>query len=366
MRPLIARLHKYVALSIGGVLAVMGLTGASLVFKADLEDLLYPERRVVQPAGARASYESVLRTARGAVPAAEAYVINVPDDSWRAWNVNVEKPDGRRLYIDPYSGKLISDKGEGELPLDWVAELHVHVLSGDTGKSVVGAFGGVLTFLAVTGVILWWPRRWKDAMRVRWGAARLGLSYDLHKVTGAVFALFLLVSATTGISLAYSTPVGRWIGTAYGKPMPPAPKVAPSDAASQRAPLDEIVRVASEAMPGARLKRVVVPNADVAVLARLQAPGDHHPNGQNRIFVDPYGPTVLRVVRLVDAPSLGVFDWLYPLHIGKLFGTAHQVFQVIVGLTPPFMLATGLIVWWSRRQARRRVAAPTRRVAASS
>lgn len=355
MKPLLARLHRYVALSVGVVIAMMGLTGALLVFKGSLEERLYPERNVTRPAGANPSYEAVLRAARIAVPAADSYVINVPADPSRAWNVHAEGPEARRLFIDPYSGKLISNKGESALALDWVAELHVHLLAGDTGKSIVGAFGGVLVFLAVTGVILWWPRKWKNALRVRWSSTRLGLNYDLHKVAGAMFALFLLVSAVTGIALAYSAAVGRLVGSLSGTPMPPPPQLASRDPAqSRRAPLDDVVKAAIEALPAARLKRVIVPNAETAVLARLQAPGDHHPNGQNRVFVDPYDARVLKVVPLAEAAGLRLFDWVYPLHIGRLFGAGHQVFQLLVGLTPAFMLMTGLVVWWSSRKARRR------------
>jgi uncharacterized iron-regulated membrane protein len=355
MKPLLAKLHKYVALTVGVLVAMMGLSGSLLVLKDSLEERWYPERRVTRAADAPVLWERVLWTARATVPVADSYVINRPDDPLRAFNVNVEDPEGRRMYVDPYTGRLIENNAEDELALDWVAQLHTHLLGGDTGKYFVAAIGAVLVFLAVTGLILWWPRKWGNAFRIRWDAARLGLSYDLHRSTGALLATFFLVNALTGITLAFSAPAARFVGALAGNPPYVAPQLPRHPAAAVRLPLDDVVRAATEALPEGRVKRVIVPSKPAPVLVRMQVEGDHHPNGLNRVYVDPYDGKVLGVRRLAGAsPGNTMFDWLYPLHIGRLFGTAHTWFQVFVGVVPAFLLVTGLIVWQASRSARRR------------
>ncbi len=352
---ILARLHKYVALAVGFLVASMGLTGSVLVFKADFEERLHPERRVAVIAGSQPSFERMLQSARTAVPGAREYVINRPDQPDRAFNVDVAGVEERHLFVDPYSGRLVANTAEDELALDWVAQLHTRLLAGTTGKYAVAAIGAVLLFLAISGLVLWWPRKWKQALRVRWDAPRLGLNYDLHRAAGAIFAAFFLISATTGITLAFSAPAARLVGAIAGAPPPPVPKLPPRAPGVPRLSLDRVVEAAQGAFPQGRLKRVIVPAHDAPVLVRMQAAGDHHPNGLNRIYVDPYTASVLAIVPIATAsPGLRMFDWLYPLHIGALFGPAHGAVQVVVGLAPAFLLATGLIVWWSSRKARRK------------
>jgi len=361
VKPLIAKLHKYVALSVGVLVALMGLTGSTLVFRNSLDARFHPERRVAIPTGASVSYEKVLAAARLAVPSADSYVINVPGDPTESFNVNVESPEGRRMFIDPYSGQLISNTAEAEFALDWVVQLHTHLLVGDEGKYFVAGIGGILIFLGVTGVILWWPRKWTGALRIRWRAKRLGLSYDLHRVAGAMFVLFFLINAVTGIILVFSGPMAKFVGTVAGNPPPPVPKLAARTLEAVRLPLDMVVKAAHDAFPSGRARRVIVPR-DGLVLVRMHVEGNNHPNGLNRVYVDPYTAVIPLVVPIATAsPGLKMFDWLYPLHLGRLFGTVHQVFQVLLGLVPACMLVTGLIVWQARRNARKTRAAPQHR-----
>jgi uncharacterized iron-regulated membrane protein len=69
--------------------------------------------------------------------------------------------------------------------------------------------------------------------------------------------------------------------------------------------------------------------------------------------VNPYDASILRATP-VDAvtPGQRMFDWIFPLHVGKLFGAPHGAFQVLLGFSLPFLFATGLVVWAKRRKAR--------------
>jgi uncharacterized iron-regulated membrane protein len=51
-----------------------------------------------------------------------------------------------------------------------------------------------------------------------------------------------------------------------------------------------------------------------------------------------------------------MFEWLYPLHTGKLVGTPYRMLLVLAGCVPLLSLVTGLIVW--RSKAARSRAAP--------
>jgi uncharacterized iron-regulated membrane protein len=77
----------------------------------------------------------------------------------------------------------------------------------------------------------------------------------------------------------------------------------------------------------------------------------------NRIYVDAASATVLRASLLERlAPGNAMFEWLYPLHTGKLLGMPYKVVLVLAGLVPLLSLVTGLIVWRSRAAPRRAAA----------
>ncbi|HSW84395.1 MAG TPA: PepSY domain-containing protein, partial [Usitatibacter sp.] len=57
-------------------------------------------------------------------------------------------------------------------------------------------------------------------------------------------------------------------------------------------------------------------------------------------------------------PGNAMFEWLYPLHTGKLVGTPYRVLLVLAGCVPLLSLVTGLIVWRSRAARKRAAARP--------
>lgn len=347
----IAVLHKYVALATGAMLAAMGLSGALLVFARPLGDYFHPER-LVQPAPhARPSYDAVLAAARGAVPGAQAFTLDVPEDPAHAFSVETGNPMPRHLFIDGFTGTVVSNHAKGELFLDWIELLHTHLLAGSTGEYVVGAFGTVLLVLIVSGIVQWWPRKWKHALRLRRGAV---FAWDLHRASGAIAAIFLAISASTGLVLVFSGAATRLVNRAGGAQEAAEPQLAPQTQAPSRARLDAVVEAARRIMPGASVRRVVVSSGNAPILVRLQASGDHHRKGMERIYVNPYDATIVAAIPLsAAAPAVRMFDWLYPLHVGNLFGPLHQALLLLVGVTPALLFATGLLVWSAKRRARK-------------
>jgi uncharacterized iron-regulated membrane protein len=342
-------LHRWAALTAGIFLATMGVTGATLVYKGEIEARAHPERFF---ADAPARYEAVLATARSVVPGARSYTIRIPQ-AGHSFVVDANATDARRLHVDPRDGRLISEGGRTEDWMDFVEQLHTHLLDGDAGEVLIAVFGLFLLTIALTGLLQGWPRRWRDALRIRWGAKSPWLAYDLHRAAGLVLGIFLLAQALTGISMVFKAPAGRFVNAFTGSPWPVDPKLPESPPSKLRASLDEVVRAAQHAIPGARVTRVTVPSSNAPIAVRVHAASERLPTGLGNVFVNPYDASVLQATP-VEAVSPGqrMFDWIFPLHTGLLFGATHQALQVMLGLSLPMLFATGLIVWARRRKAR--------------
>ena len=347
-------IHKYIALSAGVFIAIICLSGASLVFRDDLAPWFTPALSIVPQAPSAGEYQRVLTAVTSQVPDAASVEIRVPSRRDRAVSVTLETPDARRLYINANTGAVVADSASQWLPFDAFFKLHRHFLAGAKGEYFVAAIATMLVVMATTGLILWWPQAWKQALRIRWSGNRLAVSFDMHKVTGACFALFLLTNALTGLVLIFSgvstTLVNRVLSVADAV----TPSIARPAMAGSMKPLDELVAAANRAFPGGTVTQVVVRSGARPVVVRKRTAAENNPLGTNRIYVDPWSGEVVGMIVLETAPPGNkIYEWLYPFHIGELFGTLYKLVLAFAGLAPSVLLVTGLIVWWTRSRMRK-------------
>ena len=347
--------HKYIALSVGVFIAIVCLSGASLVFRDDLAPWFTPALSIVPQVPTPGDYQRVLSAAMALAPGTAAVEIRPPSRRDRAVDVVLDTPDARRLYINPNTGAVVADSAAQWLPFDAFFKLHRYFLAGAKGEYLVAAIATLLVIMAMTGLILWWPRAWKQALRIRWSGNRMAVSFDLHKVTGACFALFLLTNALTGLVMIFSgvstTLVNRVLSVADAV----APSIARPATAGSMKPLDELVAAANRSFPAGTVTQVVVYGESLPVVVRKRTAAENNPLGTNRIYVDPWSGEVVGLIALKTAPpGNGMYEWLYPLHIGELFGTPHKLVLVFTGLAPAVLLTTGLIVWWTRSRMRKK------------
>jgi uncharacterized iron-regulated membrane protein len=354
LRRLLVTIHLVLGLSAGLLLSLTGLSGSVLVFRHEIDRWLEPGLRQVSP-GPRGhvSLEQVVTSAARVVPGSaiqQIFLAESPGDSHELWLRGTD----RRLYVDPYSARVLGGKRETETFTGWLFSWHTKLLSGETGERIVGWGGVILLLLSVSGVILWWPDRLRqvpDRLRIKWNASRKRVTYDLHRTGGFYAAALLALLALTGSSLVFDD----WFTAAAfritGTPPPGARPKAPNARSDARpVPLPLLLERVDNALPGGKLRRISFPaKAGGPVVVRKRMPGDLHPNGMSYVYVDPYRGNVLRVDRAMDA-SAGqrLVNLRYPLHIGRWGGFASRLLQSLAGLMPLVLFVTGCRMWWGR------------------
>ena len=96
--------------------------------------------------------------------------------------------------------------------IDWHRWLGDRTASGRAiGKAITGACNAAFLFLALSGLYLWWPRRWnRAAMRLslwfRRGLAGRARDFNWHNVIGFWSLPVLIVMTTSGMMISY-----RWV-----------------------------------------------------------------------------------------------------------------------------------------------------------
>lgn len=360
-RRLLFHVHLYAGLTIGALLAVMGLSGSVLVFGEELDRNLRPELRRVEPARTRVPLAGVVEGVtkhQGGTAPRQLRLLERPDAPLEAW---MDTHGALKVYVDPYSGAVLGARTPGQSLVGTLRELHMKLLAGETGEAVVGSAGLVLIALCLTGLVLWWPGRRKLAegltlrRPLRWRRA----NFDLHKLGGLLSLAFLLMAGLTGAALVFPAPFELALQSVAGTPSrSPPPKTGPTT--GEPVPLDTLLAEADRALPGARTTRVDLPTSPGAPLrVRKRLPDEPHPNGMSFVYVDRYGGAVLRVENALEAPlAARLMALRYPLHIGSLGGLATRLLAVLTGLFPAGLFLTGFFLWLARTRAR---AAPVRR-----
>lgn len=345
----LVRVHRWVALGLGAVVLLLALAGASLVFRDELTAFFTPEVAIAPRAAAPDAWQKVLDAARSRDPEARSVEIVPAERAARAWEAVLHGARaGRHLFVDPHDGRVVADSDRQAMPFVVLFRMHTSFFLGPNGEYLSGLGGLALLFMASSGIVLWWPRAWKYAFRLRLKGNRVAVSYDLHRSIGALVAIFLVVNAVTGITLVFDDALPPGVNAIAGRQ---APAVARPTPGAMR-PLDDLVAAANAAFPAGRVSRVrVLEGEPVMVRKRLAADNDTH--GMNRIFVDGATGAVLAVRPLdLQPPGSAMYEWIYPLHTGKLVGWPYRIVLVLAGLAPLVSLATGLILW--RAKAKRK------------
>lgn len=350
--------HRWVALSLGGILILSGFSGAFLVAARPLDKLLHPELFRAESAGAGqpASFESLRRNLAAGFGPQASFTFRPPRDPGETMQVRVRAAgawDGT-VYLDPTSGREQGRRADDEGIVALVYKLHSALMLEQTGKAILAWTALAYLVLTVSGLIVWWPRKWPPSLRMAFDKGTLRALFDLHRNGGAILALALAVCMASGAYMAWR-PIGGWITLASGQTAVVAPKLPTQPAgAIQPRSLDELAAAAQAAFPDGSIGYFLyTPRTDRPLAIRMSVPDDPHPNGRSTVWLDPRDGKVLAAQRWNELdPGARINSVLYPLHTGELGGVAGETVVALLGLGLGTLGISGVWLWWRRRSLR--------------
>lgn len=218
-RQIIFWAHLVTGLAAGLVIAILCFTGAALAFEQEL--VAWTERdvrRVVPPApdASRLSLEEMLQRVRALNPEARPSSISLANDPKAAMAFSVGREAG--FYVNPYTGEVRRPPSPNKVHefLDVLESWHRTLArSGDqraAGKLATGISNLAFFGLAVSGLYLWWPRKWgwRSLRPSVWFMQNYkGKARDLnwHNTLGFWSAPVLIVLTLTAVPMSF-----RWGG----------------------------------------------------------------------------------------------------------------------------------------------------------
>ena len=402
------QLHWLLGITAGVVLAVVGLTGATLSFESDILRWLNPGiMTVAVPSSEPLPVAERVRIAQAAMP--EKTVIGVTVESQPDWAGQIGFAGGRRgewLYQDPYTGALLGKPTRGEDFLHLMEDIHRRLAAGDVGKQIVGASTLMLLLLAFTGLYLRWPKQvgnWRAWLTFSFARKGRSFLWDMHAAIGTWVLPLYLLAALTGLYWSYDWyRNGMFELTGAPRPTPPAQQMAapagndanggnsaktgqgrraPDNASKQHdadtsAGQNASVQPAREPSPSApsseqlaqtwatfeQVLTVPYQRATLRFPARAEQPFEFryldaepaHDRANNLLQLDAETGAVIKHERYADLPAGSkLMRSMFALHSGSFFGVTGMLLMMIASLLMPLFAITGWMLYLDRRGKKR-------------
>jgi uncharacterized iron-regulated membrane protein len=350
------RLHRWLALSLGAWFALLGLTGAVLVFEPEIEawGIRSPGPGSGPGSGRALPLDELTAAAREAGPPGLLRIWPAPGPGER-FRADFRNEHGRTtLYLDPASGAVLGEVRQGTHVVNWLHALHRGLLLGRPGDVLVGLLGLPLVALLAAGLGLWLRRDalpWREKLISIAGLRGRRRIANQHRALGFRAALPLLIAALTGIGMAFPQTL-QWALYRVIRTIPPPlsrPGEGPVDLAGAAA-------LALAERPGWRVAFIDLPQPGRPPLHAIElAPAAPWPGQGATVRID---PATGALVEIVAADPVGrIRGWIIALHAGTVLGLPHRLAMLVVGLLPLVLGWLGLRLWWRARQARRRLRA---------
>ena len=367
---IIRRVHLWLALPLALFLIVLGLTGSAIAWLNELDIFLNPQLLQVEANATEPQQSpSALLTRLNAVPGyANPYMLMLPEnnhDVLSAW-YKTPTPEGsqgmlRQVMINPYTGEIMGERNWGEFGLSrplfmpTLFYLHRYLLSGETGKIVVSINAILLMIIAASGIYLWWPawrlKAWWNAITVSHNGSWKRFNFRLHRAAGFYAAPVFLMLAVTGIY--FNNP--QWILPIvpnFTQDITVLQPVVKHSVQEKTLPLEELLHIAQQQFPLARITRISLPKALSGIYEiRLHQPSELRARtGATRVRIDGIDGTIINIQDPLKAAKWDlIVSYFFPFHSGEIFGLASKIFISLFGLMPLLFAISGTLIWLRRK-----------------
>lgn len=213
-RKLMNDLHLWLGVGSSLILFVVCLTGTIYTFKTEIEEFIEPEKYKVTVTDQKHEMAALVALVENETKG-KVNRISFTEEASRPYEINVKtnKEDrrGTNFMVNQYTGEVIGEtKGPASEFFMTVFKLHRWLLLDmKIGRPIVGIATLIFTFLCISGLILWLPKKikgWKSfkpGFKIMWKAKWKRINHDLHNTLGFYSLIFLLIMCLTGLTWSF-------------------------------------------------------------------------------------------------------------------------------------------------------------------
>lgn len=365
-------LHLWMGLISGLVVFIVSITGCIYVFQNEIRHLTQPWLKVEAQDQPYVSPAKLLEVAQKIYPNRTPSGLTYGSNSESAAVGFDQFKQGSNfavVFMNPYDAKVL----KAYVPDDhfdffeFIENGHRNLwLPPAIGRKVVGISILIFLFLLLTGLVMWWPKKWKKpflrkALTIKWNARFRRVVHDLHNVLGFYSLIFAFLLAATGLfysfkwfenGIYYVTSVGE-TKVAEEHPhssIPTSTQELPSFSNRLEKAWQKVMSE-QKSKPGGMYMSPVSNAADDPIeIVVYRRPGSFYDH--RAYFFDQYTLKPLRA-KGEDYQAANFADKLsalnYDIHVGSVWGWSSKLLAFIISLICASMPITGFLYWWNRK-----------------
>lgn len=366
MKKILQKIHLYLALVFFLPLVIQGLSGSILVFRSEISDFILRQNYEFA-VGQNKSADEILLAVKNLNILNEENVIaaiRLPIKEKQAVITRVNNKNDKKLsqeiYLDPVSLAVIKIKNPSSDFFNFVKKLHTNLLiDGQESRIVVGIFGFVLLFMAITGIIIWWPKanNYINALKLNFKLKGVAFHRSLHKVFGFYIFLVMLVISFSGIYLSYPEATAAVINKVFLNSKP-AKKIEENkkdfkeinNEKSNEINIKKALKIIEENISETKLFAIFFPLKNDQPF-RFTFRKENAERGEPLITVF-YDASQEKIINIKNPENYNtaekIIAWMHPLHEGAGLGIIWKILVFITGLSLLLFTITGITMWFKK------------------
>lgn len=336
-------------------LAVLGITGSLMVFENEIDRALNPKLTWIQPRDHYLSLTEIQTRLERGYPGYTIAGLAFSPRKEIAWDAFLQSKTSHRemgIAFNPFTGDTLGNEAERNDLMNKVHQLHLRLLAGYAGATVVSVAAVFLLLLSISGIVLWWRRK---ILAPNWRNPPKKLNFDIHQALGLYSSFFLMIFSITAMVIHWEEKAtmiaNRLTHSPEAPPFPPAQRRV---LGAIRLSPDRLLAIAERSVPGAQATMMQLTGSPIRIA--MKYPEDRTPAGRSNVFIDPYtgkvvyllssrtGPLGFRIVKL----------WNREIHTGDIGGLPTRILACAISLSLPLLALTGPLIWWNHRSKGRR------------
>lgn len=358
-RKFINDIHLWLGIGSGIIIFIICLSGTILVYEKEIEALFTEDVVLAQQHLPVKSLEEIERNI-SAAGLGELSAISIPEEPGEFYEAQIKtSPEDRRgttFFINPHTAEVITAP-ESKASEFMFSMFKLHrwlLLDSSIGRPIVGVATIIFMLLSISGLILWFPKKWKkrnfkQGLKIKTKANWKRINHDLHNTLGFYSLLLIIIMGLTGLCWSfegYREVAGKLIGTKIfdrsgGPGFEPAP-IADSEALS----LDRIYEIVKKEFPYRGKVTLGLATAENPVYnIRKYEASSISPVITDKLVIDKAG-NVLHKDLFEEKPlNIQVASLIKPIHLGEIYGQFSKFLYFLACLIATSLPVTGTIIW---------------------
>ncbi|HET8886022.1 MAG TPA: PepSY-associated TM helix domain-containing protein [Salinimicrobium sp.] len=353
--------HLWLGLGSGIILFLVCLSGTILTFEEEIKSAFIEEFEVeaasdLIPVEALATIlESEGEVTRVEISSAELpYEFKV--------KTSAEDRRGTTFYVNQYTGEY-QQTPESSLDGFFMSMFKLHrwlLLDSSIGRPIVGVASIIFLFISISGIILWFPKKWKwknfkSGFKIKFSAKWKRVNHDLHNTLGFYACIFLVVMTLTGLCWSfewYREGASQVLGTnVFNRGGGPTFESEADFLESEKMTIAQVHEVVSTELNYKGSTSISFPTSESDVFKiRKTSEERFSPVVADELVLDLDGQVLHKEIFSEKPLNVQVASLIKPIHTGTIYGTFSKIVYFIACLIATSLPITGTLIWWNKRK----------------